>query len=176
MDSIFGIGTQELFVILIIAGIVMGPERIAKAARWLGQTTASLQNISRGFMNQLRNELDDAEAADIKDMLSEMRSLQKEVTDLRQQVVTTTTASITETKELFDETIADGKDALDFSIQPPTMEGDTEDKGKEEGVRTIINATENSILPPTPPIPETNNSMQPPKLPNVIDIEDDLED
>ena len=169
--SILGIGTPELIVIIIIAGIVMGPERIAKAARWLGETTAYLQNISRGFMNQLKNELDDAEAAELKGMLQEMRSLQQEVTDLRKQVATTTTAAISETKQMMDETIAEGKDAMNFSIAPPSMNEDKPDEG---------NSSNNGALPPPPPLPdesenEPENTILPPSLPKVIDIEDDPE-
>ncbi|MCP5098981.1 MAG: twin-arginine translocase subunit TatB, partial [Chloroflexi bacterium] len=58
MDSFFGIGFPELVTILILAGIVMGPARIGRVARWLGRTTAQLQTISRGFMRQLSAELE----------------------------------------------------------------------------------------------------------------------
>ena len=58
MDSFFGIGSMELVVILIIAAIVMGPERIAQTARWLGKTTAYLQSLTRGFSAQLQKELE----------------------------------------------------------------------------------------------------------------------
>lgn len=87
MDSFFGIGSMELVVILIIAGIVMGPERIAQAAKWLGKTTAYFQNVSRGFALQLRNELDTIdEKGDLREALKEMQNMQKEVQNLRREV------------------------------------------------------------------------------------------
>jgi len=170
MDSIFGIGTPELIVILIIAGIVMGPERIARVARWLGQTTAQLQNISRGFMNQLRNEIDSVDSGEMKEMLHEMRSLQKEVTDLRKQVTSVATSTIDETKELVDTTVQESKEAFEsFSIQPPTL-------GADEGSETAVNGHTNGSAPPPPPAPSTNqNTHQPPKLPKVVDVADDPE-
>ena len=61
MDSVFGIGLPEFILIMLIAGIVMGPERIARTARWLGKTTAQLQAISRGFVRQLTAEIDGAD-------------------------------------------------------------------------------------------------------------------
>ncbi|MBK8433017.1 MAG: twin-arginine translocase TatA/TatE family subunit [Chloroflexi bacterium] len=87
MDSFFGIGSMELVVILIIAGIVMGPERIAQAAKWLGKTTAYFQSVSRGFALQLRNELDTIdEKGDLREALKEMQNMQKEVQSLRREV------------------------------------------------------------------------------------------
>ncbi len=50
MDSFFGIGLPEFVLILVIAGMVMGPERIVRMARSLGVVTARLQNISRSFL------------------------------------------------------------------------------------------------------------------------------
>ena len=49
---------REFVVILLLAGIVLGPERIRDVARWLGKTTAQLRAVSRGFMQQLSAELD----------------------------------------------------------------------------------------------------------------------
>ena len=67
MDSFFGIGAPELVLILIIASMVMGPKRIGQTARWLGRTTAQLQNISRSFIRQLNAELDlDGENNELK--------------------------------------------------------------------------------------------------------------
>ena len=57
MDNIFGIGLPELILILAIAGMVMGPERIARTARSLGVMVARLQEVSRSFFRQLRAEL-----------------------------------------------------------------------------------------------------------------------
>ncbi|HMT22539.1 MAG TPA: twin-arginine translocase TatA/TatE family subunit, partial [Promineifilum sp.] len=42
MDNVFGIGLPEFVLILVIAGMVMGPERIARTARSLGVLTARL--------------------------------------------------------------------------------------------------------------------------------------
>jgi sec-independent protein translocase protein TatB len=91
MDSFFGIGFSELVLILIVAGIVMGPERIGQAARWLGRTTAQLQKISRGFVRQLNQELDNSgDGQAIKETMQELQQLRKELTDLRGEVNQTT--------------------------------------------------------------------------------------
>ena len=118
MDSFFGIGFPELVLILIVAGIVMGPERIGHAARWLGRTTAQLQKISRGFVRQLNQELDSSgDGQAIKETMQELQQLRKELTDLRGEVnKTTQDATRTGQKAVED---------IQNSIKPPTMKPPT---------------------------------------------------
>lgn len=86
MDSILGIGVPELVVILLIAGLVMGPQRLRHVARKLGRLTADLQRTSRQLMRQLNNELDSLDKeGDLKALKNEMNELQQEVRNLRQQ-------------------------------------------------------------------------------------------
>lgn len=89
MDNIFGIGLPEFILILIIAGMVMGPERIARTARSLGLLTARLQNISRSFLRQLNAELDSVdETGEIKSTVEELDKLRRQVSELRNEVFT----------------------------------------------------------------------------------------
>ncbi len=86
MDSFFGIGLPELILILMLSGLVMGPQRIRKVAYTLGRWTAQLQQISRQFARQLNAELDALEDGSVRDTVNEMRELQREVQELRQQI------------------------------------------------------------------------------------------
>ena len=79
MDSFFGIGFPELVLILLLAGMVMGPQRIRQVARTLGRLVAQVQGISREFTRQLNAELD---AIDNK----EMRGTINDVNELRQRL------------------------------------------------------------------------------------------
>lgn len=63
--SFLGIGPGELVLILIIAVIVLGPEKIPEVARTIGKMTRELKKITEGFETELRRELD--EAAKVKD-------------------------------------------------------------------------------------------------------------
>jgi Sec-independent protein translocase protein TatA len=86
MDSFFGIGFPELMVILLIAGLVMGPHRIRQVARTLGRITAQLQGISREFARQLNAELDALDSGEVKDAMTDVSRLQEEVAELRREL------------------------------------------------------------------------------------------
>lgn len=118
MDSFFGIGFPELVLILIVAGIVMGPERIGQTARWIGRTTAQLQKISRGFVRQLNQELDSSgDGQAIKETMQELQQLRKELTDLRGEVNQTTREATRSGQKAVED--------IQNSIKPPSMKPPT---------------------------------------------------
>ena len=89
MDSFFGIGFPELVMILILAGIVLGPQKIRQVAFWLGRFTAQIRAISQQFTSQLNAELDALDADDVREMqaaVKELKSLRSEVKDLQRQL------------------------------------------------------------------------------------------
>lgn len=154
--DILGIGFPELVAILLIAGIVMGPQRIAQFARQMGKWTAQLQGISRGFMRQLQSELDSSEMEDLKDAMAEIKDLRKQLIDLRGEI---TAVSTTAAKDL-----RDTAEELE-SILPPQI---NENKAVTNGAapetnknKPISNNGDTSILPPLD------------QLPNILDVEDD---
>lgn len=51
----FGIGTPELLVILVVALIVLGPERLPEIARALGKAMAELRRATSGLTDELNN-------------------------------------------------------------------------------------------------------------------------
>ena len=162
MDSFFGIGAPELILILIIAGVVMGPERIAHIARWLGKTTAQLQNISRAFMHQLTQELDgvDDDGA-LKDALGEMQALRQELETLKGELTATTTAVSQEGQEA----IQDIKEVSN-SILPPSLASVTQKETTDEA-DTAVSANGNGH--------QTKETSSPATLPTPIEVEDDPE-
>ena len=117
MDSFFGIGLPEFVLILLIAGVVMGPERIARTARWLGKTTAQLQAISRGFVRQLTAELDGADDGAVREALTELQDLRRQVNELRVELNDTIKDTVDESRKA----VAEGTEILNQSILPPTL-------------------------------------------------------
>jgi Tat protein translocase TatB subunit len=51
----FGIGFPELVVILVVALIVLGPERLPEVARTLGKGLAELRRATSGLTEELNN-------------------------------------------------------------------------------------------------------------------------
>jgi len=150
MDSFFGIGAPELILILVIAGIVMGPERIGRTARWLGRTSSQLQNISRSFIRQLNAELDVAgETDELKGAWRDMQDLRRQIDDLKGEL-TSVTNNAFKTDE---KTLTDTKSEIERTIAPPSL---------------ISSATEATDTPDIPPPPV--------KLPNRVEVADDPEE
>lgn len=51
----FGIGVSELLVILVVALIVLGPQRLPEVARALGKGLAELRKATGGLTEELRD-------------------------------------------------------------------------------------------------------------------------
>ena len=55
----FNIGAGEFLVILVVALVVLGPERLPGAMRKVGSVIAELRKMSAGFQEELREALDE---------------------------------------------------------------------------------------------------------------------
>ena len=70
MDGIFGIGGSELVVILILAGIILGPERLARSAREIGKFVKNVKSYFSALSGELKAELD---------VLDEIQNIKKDI-------------------------------------------------------------------------------------------------
>ncbi len=71
--DIFGIGTNELIVILVLAAVVLGPERLARTAREIGKLVRSLKGYFGSLSDELKSELDVLD--DLKKLGNEAKKL-----------------------------------------------------------------------------------------------------
>jgi sec-independent protein translocase protein TatB len=55
----FNIGGGELLVILLIALIVLGPQRMPEAARTVGRVVGEIRRLSSGFQREIREAFDE---------------------------------------------------------------------------------------------------------------------
>jgi len=60
---VFNIGGSELLVILFVALIFLGPERLPTAARQVGKTIATLRGMAQGFQREFEDAIGTAEDA-----------------------------------------------------------------------------------------------------------------
>jgi Tat protein translocase TatB subunit len=53
------VGAPELIVIFLVALIVLGPDRLPKAARQMGKAVAEFRRVTSGFQDEVRKAMDD---------------------------------------------------------------------------------------------------------------------
>lgn len=117
MDSVFGIGLPELILIAVLAGMLIGPERIVRFARAAGVMTARLQSVSRAFLRQLSAELDSADSeGQLRETIDELQQLRRQVAELRSEVLTIAGGTAAEGKQVMREL----KEAQN-AIMPPNL-------------------------------------------------------
>jgi Tat protein translocase TatB subunit len=58
----FNVGGGELLVIMLIALIVLGPQRLPDAARQVGKVMSEVRRVSSGFQRELKDAFDASEA------------------------------------------------------------------------------------------------------------------
>ncbi|MFH1729653.1 MAG: twin-arginine translocase TatA/TatE family subunit [Pseudomonadota bacterium] len=68
----FGIGSTELIVILIIVLIVLGPKQLPGLARNLGKALAELKGATRDFKENLMEATEDV-SSEIKDVKKQLK-------------------------------------------------------------------------------------------------------
>jgi sec-independent protein translocase protein TatB len=54
----FGVGSAEILVVILLAAVVLGPERMARAARKAGRMLAELKAYFQELSSGLKEELD----------------------------------------------------------------------------------------------------------------------
>jgi sec-independent protein translocase protein TatB len=69
--DIFGIGGNELIVIMLLAAIILGPERLARSARELGKFIKNVKAYFASLSSELKAELD---------VLDELEKVKKDLT------------------------------------------------------------------------------------------------
>jgi Tat protein translocase TatB subunit len=58
MDSIFGVGMNELIIVFLLATIVLGPERLVRVAREAGKLIRNIKAYFSSLTDELKTELD----------------------------------------------------------------------------------------------------------------------
>lgn len=75
-----GMSLQEIFIILAIAVLVIGPDQLPKVARTIGKLVAQFRRASNDLRNAVQNELgDDADFKEFRELTSNVRSVTKDV-------------------------------------------------------------------------------------------------
>lgn len=71
----FGMGLQEILVILVVAVLVIGPEQLPKVARGMGKMFAQFKRATNDLREAVGREMDEhEELAEIKEFKSDLES------------------------------------------------------------------------------------------------------
>lgn len=126
---------QELFVILLVALIVLGPRRLPEMARKMGVWTAELRRAAREIRSGL-----EAEISEVKEISKEFEA---PVRDLKE--------SLRESQRLADETAAATRWIGPKPVSGPTPEDAMADLARiEETGRPVTDEPEVDTAPPSP--------------------------
>ena len=72
MDSFFGIGIPELFLIAIIALVVLGPERLPGAIREVAKVLRTVRNLTTELTSQFSDEMKALDDINPRKLLQEL--------------------------------------------------------------------------------------------------------
>ena len=136
----FNIGGGELLVIVLIALIVLGPQRLPDAMRTFGRVVGEVRRISSGFQQELRDAFEDS---DVADRASPPR---------RKEAVPLAAAVAEANPDLDDDTVDDGGPEEDPApadgALEPEPEPDVEDAGRDSSVAPVIADALDAIVGP----------------------------
>jgi sec-independent protein translocase protein TatB len=152
----FNIGGGELLVIVLIALIVLGPQRLPDAMRTVGRVVGEVRRISTGFQQELRDAFEDS---DIADEASAPR---------RREAVPLAAAVADATPDIDDEDTDDVGDADEQAVPAPaTFETEPDDgAGRDTSVAPVIADALDAIVGPgdTPTSGEVSGAESGPEL------------
>lgn len=90
----FNVGGGELIVIMLIALVVLGPQRLPDAARQVGKVMGDLRRLSSGFQNEMKSAF--SEADDPTRVASRRNVLATEVPVVEDEAVVDAVAAVSE--------------------------------------------------------------------------------
>lgn len=139
----FNVGGGELLVIMLLALIVLGPQKLPGAVRQAGRVMGEVRRISSGFQQELKQAIDDSEVDAV-----DVPARRREAVPLASTVAE---AEATSFDGDGDEDQADTDDIEDV-VPTPTLT--TPDLDADETVAPAMAAALDEIVTPLAPAPE----------------------
>lgn len=87
--EIFGVGPFELVLIALVAFIVLGPERIPGAMRWLGRLVRQVRQMSQQLTKDYGEDIRQV-TGELTAVQAELRNIQRDLTEVTRGLVTGT--------------------------------------------------------------------------------------
>jgi len=119
----FDIGMVEMFLLVVVAIIVVGPKDLPKLLRSLGQMMSRIRALSSEFQSSIRQMADEVELQEVTERLNKAGNIP--LGDASQKPVTENSQT-TETKDTMMQGDLDLEDTTENS--PPDLQDDTKEK------------------------------------------------
>jgi len=148
--TVFGIGSLELILILLILILVFGPERITEMGRWLGQAYRKLTGLTSEVNQQVMEVRRAMDAGlDTSSLTDSIREAASEVDSIQRDLNTTVSESAAELNTLQSDvasTIAETQEQIKGDITPPSDQPEPDDHALSEVTEEQIKG---NIAPPS---------------------------
>ena len=82
----FGIGSTEFLVILLVALVVLGPKSLASVSRTLGKAMGEFRRVSTDFQRTLNAEVEQEEHLKRKQEAEKEAAYQQQIDDLQYEI------------------------------------------------------------------------------------------
>lgn len=153
----FNVGGGELLVIMLLALIVLGPQKLPGAVRQAGRVMGEVRRISSGFQQELKDAFDDGDGEDVVDLPARRREtvpLASTVADTEAVHAGTSSGADGDepAEEIHDETDDRQDDAADGPVPTPTLT--TPELDDDETVAPAMAAALDEIVTPLAAAPE----------------------
>jgi len=135
--TVFGIGTLELILILLILILVFGPDRITEMGRWLGQAYRKLTGLTSEVNQQVMEvrrtmdaELDTSSLTNsIREAAAEVESIQRDVG----KTVSESTAELDTLQTDVESAVTETREQISQSIEIPPDKPEPHAQGPADG-------------------------------------------
>jgi sec-independent protein translocase protein TatB len=149
----FNIGGGELLVIMLIALIVLGPQRLPDAARTVGRVMGDLRRVSSGFQQELKDafdpDADDASPSRRKESVPLAATVEKAERSAGEQ---SRAKRSTSDEPATDESVVDGATASTEPVaDDPQVDGPQVDGARADTVAPAVADALDEIVAPLPP-------------------------
>jgi sec-independent protein translocase protein TatB len=155
----FNVGGGELLVILLLALIVLGPQKLPDAVRQAGRVMGEVRRISSGFQQELKDAFDQGdEVVELPARRRESVPLASTVADTEADHAGTSSGAGGDepAEEIHDETDDRQDDAADGPVPTPTFT--TPELDDDETVAPAMAAALDEIVTPLAPAPEPTDT------------------
>lgn len=162
----FNLSGSEIIVILLLALVVLGPEKLPDALRRAGKTYAELKKVGSSFQDEMKQAMDEPmrEMRETADLLRKATSFEDRPAAIERPSTAAAPESVA-AAEADDAAVAEADsntsaanqtgDAANPGDDAPTAAGDANGDGATPAAELVADAGEPTATPEAPATPET---------------------